>query len=319
MDLSIVFKKKRLKGLLSAEVATLAYMIFTAALIAIHHAGLQDASALVMNRVWVFVAMLGVNVAYLIYPCRLGVWVRMILIFLTLIVWYPETYDFSSQYPNLDHVFAGWDQAIFDCQPALEFRQWLSGVVWSEMFNFGYYAYYYMMALTILYYMLCRYERLDWAGYVFMGSFFIYYVVFDFLPVAGPQYYFQAIGTSGYENGAFPQMGYFFKTHLEAMQQEVTGVFSGLVAGAQEIGERPTAAFPSSHVGMSTVTMILAWKSGNRWLFWLMMPVYVLLCCATVYIRAHYLVDSIAGLITAFLFFWLTSWSYKHIGRKHFE
>ena len=144
-------------------------------------------------------------------------------------------------------------------------------------------------------------------------------IVFDFLPVAGPQYYFHAIGTSSLENGVFPQMGYFFKTHLDAMHLDVTGPFSQLVAETQEFGERPTAAFPSSHVGMSTVAMILAWKSGNRWLFWILMPVFILLCCATVYIRAHYLVDSIAGLISAFLFYWLTNWSYKYVGRRHFE
>jgi membrane-associated phospholipid phosphatase len=97
---------------------------------------------------------------------------------------------------------------------------------------------------------------------------------------------------------------------------EIKGIFSQLVIGAQEVGERPTAAFPSSHVGMSTITMMLAWGIPNmkgRWLFWLMMPLYLLLCCATVYIKAHYLVDSIAGLITAVLLYYLTSWLYGKV------
>ena len=319
MDIKDLIKRHRLKGLLSVEIVTLAYMLFTAVLIGIHHAGLNEPSVLVMNRVWVFLGILVINIVYLFWPCRLSVWLRLILIFLTLIVWYPETYDFCSQYPYLDHFFAGLDQRFFGCQPALEFNKVLSGMVWNELFCFGYYMYYYLMASVLLFYMVCRYKRLDWAGYVFMGSFFIYYVVFDFLPVAGPQYYFHAIGTSSLENGVFPQMGYFFKTHLDAMHLDVTGPFSQLVAETQEFGERPTAAFPSSHVGMSTVAMILAWKSSNRWLFWILMPVFILLCCATVYIRAHYLVDSIAGLISAFLFYWLTNWSYKYVGRRHFE
>jgi membrane-associated phospholipid phosphatase len=58
---------------------------------------------------------------------------------------------------------------------------------------------------------------------------------------------------------------------------------------------------------MSTVTMLLAWKSGNRWLFWLQMPFYVLLVFATVYIRAHYAIDSVAGLVVAFVLFGLFS------------
>jgi membrane-associated phospholipid phosphatase len=101
---------------------------------------------------------------------------------------------------------------------------------------------------------------------------------------------------------------------------EIKGIFSQLVIGAQEVGERPTAAFPSSHVGMSTVTMMLAWQTKNKWLFWVMFPVYLLLCCATVYIQAHYLIDSICGFITAVLFFGLNSRLYDclHLQKPHF-
>ena len=170
-----------------------------------------------------------------------------------------------------------------------------------------------MMATTIVFYQLCRYSQADRAGFIFLGSFFIYYVIYEFLPVAGPQYYFLAIGTEKAASGVFPPVGYYFQAHTEMLTLEVKGVFSQLVQWAHEAGERPTAAFPSSHVGMSTVTMLLAWKAKNKWLFWLMMPLYLLLCCATVYIKAHYLIDSIAGFFTAILFFVLTNWLYKRL------
>ena len=177
----------------------------------------------------------------------------------------------------------------------------------------GYYAYYYMMGGTIIFYLLCRYPQADKAGFIFLGSFFLYYIIYEFLPVAGPQYYFKAVGTETADTGIFPAVGYYFQTHTDMLRPEIKGIFSQLVSGAQEVGERPTAAFPSSHVGMSTVTMMLAWKARNRWLFWVMVPVYLLLCCATVYIQAHYLIDSIFGLISAILFFMLTSWGYKKL------
>ena len=141
-------------------------------------------------------------------------------------------------------------------------------------------------------------------------------MIFDFLPVAGPQYYFKAIGIDNALAGHFPEMGHYFQTHLEALRLPSHGIFSDLVAGAQEVGERPTAAFPSSHVGMSSVTMILVWKTRNRWLFWCLMPFFILLCCATVYIKAHYLVDSIAGLITAFIFYYLADWCYSRFSKS---
>jgi membrane-associated phospholipid phosphatase len=76
------------------------------------------------------------------------------------------------------------------------------------------------------------------------------------------------------------------------------------------VGERPTAAFPSSHVGMSTILMILAFRA-NKYLFACLIPFYLLLCGATVYIQAHYLIDSIAGFISAFMIYVVATWMFK--------
>ena len=56
---------------------------------------------------------------------------------------------------------------------------------------------------------------------------------------------------------------------------------------------------PSSHVGVSTICMLLVWHAGNRKMLYVMLPFYIFLCLATVYIQAHYLIDAIAGLISA--------------------
>ena len=75
---------------------------------------------------------------------------------------------------------------------------------------------------------------------------------------------------------------------------------------AQASGERPTAAFPSSHIGISTVIILLAIRA-KRGLALALAPFYLLLCCATVYIKAHYLIDAFAGVATGLLFYLLTS------------
>lgn len=305
------FKRNNEPGLWSMELLTLAYMIFTSLLIAVYWSRLADPMGMVITRVGMLAAMGAAYGLYRLYPCRALRILRIAPTMLGLIAWYPETYDFCSQLPYLDHVFAGIDQRLFGCQPALVFSKLVDSTFWCEAFCLGYYAYYYMMAATIFFYLFCRYPQADRAGFVFLGSFFLFYIIYEFLPVAGPQYYFQAVGVETADTGVFPAVGYYFQTHTEMLHFDVKGIFSQLVMGAQEIGERPTAAFPSSHVGMSTVTMLLAWKSRNRWLFWVMMPLYVLLCLATVYIQAHYLIDSICGLITAVLFFWLTNRLYS--------
>ncbi|MBR1666702.1 MAG: phosphatase PAP2 family protein [Bacteroidaceae bacterium] len=318
MKLQDYFKRNYEKGLWSMESITLIYMAFTTLLIGIYWNGLADPMGMIFTRLVMLVAMAAVYGLYRLYPCRALRVLRVFPTLLGLIFWYPETYDFCSQLPYLDHVFAQIDQVLFGCQPALAFNQLVTDTFWSEAFNLGYYAYYYMMGATILFYLFCRYPEADKAGFVFLGSFFLYYIIYEFLPVAGPQYYFKAVGVETADTGIFPAVGYYFQTHTEMLTPEIKGIFSQLVQGAQDVGERPTAAFPSSHVGMSTVTMMLAWRTRNRWLFWVMFPIYLLLCAATVYIQAHYLIDSICGFFSAILFFYLTRYIYdRYLSVSH--
>jgi membrane-associated phospholipid phosphatase len=61
--------------------------------------------------------------------------------------------------------------------------------------------------------------------------------------------------------------------------------------------------------------MLLALHSKNRRLVYVLLPFYVFLCMATVYIQAHYAVDAIAGLISAFIIYYallLVSKPLKH-------
>ena len=250
--------------------------------------------------------------------------IKIIPMLILLIWWYPDIFEFCSQFPYQDHVFAGIDQTLFGCQPALEFDRAVPSPLWSELFCMGYYGYYYMMLAVIMFYLIWRYERLDKAGFIFMGSFFLFYFIYELLPVAGPQFYFRALLDTGEIDSianssafsslfaeGFPQVGNYFQNHREMISPEIHGIFGKLVIGAQEIGERPEAAFPSSHVGMGTVMMLLAAYSRNKYLFWCMLPIFLLLCCGTVYIKAHYLIDSIAGFFTAIIFFYLTRWIYS--------
>ena len=162
-----------------------------------------------------------------------------------------------------------------------------------------------MIAITVLYYFAFKYEEFERASFVVIGSFFAYYVIFVILPVTGPQYYYGAAGLDNIAKGIFPNVHDYFNLHSERMTSPgyADGIFYHLVEDAHNAGERPTAAFPSSHVGISTVIMFLAWHSRSRALFLLLVPFFILMCFATVYIQAHYAIDAIAGLITGAAFY----------------
>jgi membrane-associated phospholipid phosphatase len=148
--------------------------------------------------------------------------------------------------------------------------------------------------------------------FIIMGSFFAYYLIFDFLPVVGPTFYYKAVGLERIAEGVFPAMGDYFTTHTDCMTTPgyTDGVFYQLVEGAKAAGERPTAAFPSSHVGIATICMLLLYRLKNKTSFLLFIIPYILLSMATVYIQAHYVIDAIAGLITGIVFYYLfMKWS----------
>ena len=140
-----------------------------------------------------------------------------------------------------------------------------------------------------------------------MGSFFAYYFIFDLLPVVGPTFYYKAVGMERISEGIFPSLGDYFVTHNECMPTPgySDGIFYQMVESAKAAGERPTAAFPSSHVGVATICMILLYKLKNKVSFILLIIPYILLSMATVYIQAHYVIDAIAGLITGVMFYYI--------------
>ncbi len=312
---------ERQKGLFAIERISLAYNAFTTVLIGCFYMQLMNPGIQLLERMGI-VGMTAL--CYLLYqwkPNRLTTFIRVVAQLGLLAYWYPDTYEFNRLFPNLDHLFAGWEQGLFGCQPALLFSQVCHTVWWSEAFNMGYWAYYPMIFIVVLYYFFARYEGFLKTSFIVLCSFLLYYVIYLFLPVTGPQFYFNAIGLEQAAMGFFPNVGDYFLHHSELLPNpdSIDGLFFRLVENAQAAGERPTAAFPSSHVGMSTVLMILAWK-GNRKLAWGMFPFYLLLCGATVYIQAHYLIDVLGGWVSAIIIYFLSVGLYRlntwHIANK---
>ena len=289
------------KGLMTLEWVMLGYMAITIITMLFTYTKLVNPEAMLWGRLRALVMTIALWAVYRMIPCRITKMVRIIAQMALLAWWYPDTYEINRMFPNLDHIFAGWEQDLFGCQPALLFAKALPWAVVSELMSMGYFMYYPMIALVSFYYFFCRYYEAERAAFVMLASFFIYYLIYIYVPVAGPTFYFDAVGISEITKGIFPALGDYFNTHTNCLPTPgyTDGIFYQLVEDAKNAGERPTAAFPSSHVGVSTICMLLVWHTGNRKLLYVMLPFYIFLCLATVYIQAHYLIDAIAGLISA--------------------
>lgn len=302
---------KYLRSFISLEVVTLLYTLFTSLLILFFWNRMASPRMLLEGRAFVVGGILLLSLFHYYRPNRWLLVLRYVFPLSLLGYWYPDTYEFCQLFPNLDYVFAAADRALFGCQPSIQFSLWLPQKLWSELFHMGYFAYYPMIFLTVLAPLFTDRRLFARTAFVVLCSFFLYYLIYLFLPVAGPQYYFHAVGFEVIESGHFPHLGDYFRYHTElAASPGPEGFFRELVESTQKSGERPTAAFPSSHVGMSTVLMMLLWRN-RRYLFAIALPFYFFLCCATVYIQAHYLIDVFGGLVTAVIFFFLTSWIWQ--------
>lgn len=288
------------KGLLPIEWLTVAYVAFTSILMLIFGSRMSDIGGMIALRA---AALACVGVGFYCYkrtPSRFTLMLRVLFQVGLLAFWYPDLYGICRVFPNADHVFAGLEQQVFGCQPALLFSEVCTSKILSECFYMGYLFYFPMIAMVLVFYLFARYESFEKAATIVLGSFFAYYLVFLFLPVAGPQYYFNAIGIDAAYNGDFQPIGHWFNSNIEMLDPPgwKGGIFYKLLTIVRE-SERPVASFPSSHVGVSFIVVLLALKTRSKGLLAVLLPLWVFLVCATVFIRAHYVVDVFAGFLTA--------------------
>lgn len=202
---------------------------------------------------------------------------------------YSETDALNNVFfENLDYHFARFDTMIFGFQPSLAFYNHFPEKWFSELMNFSYFSYYFLIAAYSIYIFVTDRKLFINTIFLITCSFLIYYIIFILVPVSGPQYFFDP-------------------PHNKIAD---SGVFRTFVKWVEMLGERPTAAFPSSHVGMVLILIWMAWPKFIRTWYWLI-PFFVLLSFSTVYIKAHYGVDVLGGIVSAPVVLWVSKKLYQ--------
>ena len=294
-------------GFMAPELATFLYAAFSALVILFTWTGLDNPSDLLWLRVQFLSGTLVLWGVFLLWPCKLVIGARLAYLLAMLSTWYPDTYAINSQFSNLDHVFASLEQELFGFQPSLLFSQAYSSRVVSELMYMGYFSYYLFFVVTLAIVFFKQFRSVERTAFMIFAGFYICYAVYLLLPVTGPQYYYLAVGMEEIAHGNFPDLGHYFSDHTEALASPgwSGGVFYQLVQLAHNAGERPTAAFPSSHVAIATLVMMITARLRMwRWLLILAVP-FLFLCLSTVYIYAHYAIDAIMGFFFGIILFFV--------------
>ncbi len=202
---------------------------------------------------------------------------------------YGETgYYNNIFFADLDRIFIQLEESIFGLQPSVWFSAKFDSFWFNELMFFSYFSYYLIVFIFPLIVYLKKRTEFDRMFFLIIFSFYAYYLIFVIFPVVGPQFYFPA------------------------EQAEIThpGIFGKMVLFFQDAGETPTGAFPSSHVGLSWIILFASAKS-NKKIFTIILILAVLICFSTVYIKAHYVVDVFAGLISAVLLYFAGNMIYN--------
>lgn len=210
----------------------------------------------------------------------------------------------------MDPITIGWDQALFGFQPSIRFMEKLPYLPVSELFYAAYFSYYLMIAGVGVSLFLKSREQFFHYVSIISFVFYICYLIYIVVPIIGPRVFLGPVG--GYvlpeqTRSLAPGAGY------PATVQK--GPFFKVMEVIYSIFESPGSAIPSSHVAVALCTLYFSFRY-LRPIRYVHLVLTVLLCLATIYCRYHYVVDVIAGMLTAGVLLPLGNWFYGKAGKN---
>lgn len=206
--------------------------------------------------------------------------------------WLPAPYTFFSYWilhflincqrnpgflPDRDAWLIAADRILFGVDPTVFLEKvtfpWL-----TELMQIVYASNYFLPFILALTLYLKR-ERLPFqkSFYILTLGYFLSFLGYFLIPAIGPRFTL---------THSFPLQGVF-------LQEKIYHLLYFM-------DECPRDCFPSGHTEIPLITLWLAYRF-KRVLFWIYLPIVILLICSTVYLRFHYVVDVIAGILLAWI------------------
>ena len=233
--------------------------------------------------------------------------------------WYPvpaifllfkETYVIiqSLGRPDIDPALITIDHSLFGVDPTVWILRFSTPVL-TEILQLAYVSYYLLMiTLAVELHMRGEIEKFTFVIFTVTYGFFLSYIGYILFPAVGPRFTLHAFDSI---NKELP--GVYFTDALRVFLNSGESIPND-VPNPVALAQRD--AFPSGHTQMTLIILYFAhlYRVKSRYVLYV---VGTLLIISTVYLRYHYVVDLIGGvLFMAFtvwtapkLFAWLKSWS----------
>jgi membrane-associated phospholipid phosphatase len=233
------------------------------------------------------------------YNPHIALILRDWLPFLLITFIYENLHDLSKHFygKDLAGLLMNWDIVIFGVEPTLWAQKFYSPLL-TDYMAFAY-ALYFVFPLVIMFFLSQKEKHFEFREMALALTFsfimgFIGYVIW---PTSPPRYFITEMFTN-------PVV-----LHGPILFDRLQAAWDGLSV-------IPCGAFPSLHVGISTVALLYAWKFRNfsklyKWIYWIYIPLVGSLWISTVYLRHHWVIDIFAGWAVALISFFLSEYVLK--------
>jgi len=215
---------------------------------------------------------------------------------------------------DYDNWFILIDRWMFGADPTRVLYN-LSHPVLTEVLQIIYGMFYLlpiMLCLSLL--RKDRFIALDFAVFSIIYGFYLSYLGYFIVPGIGPRFTLHDFSTI---NQTLP--GLYLTNFLRDMTNSAEGIPSGTLNPAALVQRD---VFPSGHTMITLIVMYLSVRLKSRGRFFFL-PVGTLLIFSTVYLRYHYVIDLIGGLIFMIFSMWsgkiFFNWWRRKIGKEEFE
>ncbi|HJT16763.1 MAG TPA: phosphatase PAP2 family protein [Thermoanaerobaculia bacterium] len=289
MSLSALTRNVRIEDVLSVFVAVvlLTYIVSVGAWGSFHAGGDTWTVSFIALPMSIIIFLASLRYALGAEATTIGRWVTEVtsiardwLPFMLFLLFYGTFYSalWAKVHPRtFDATLLSADRALFGETPSVAMQSWISGGLTSFMSLCYFLHLVFPPVMAFLWYRRdVRIFRQFLLAILFCGA--IGTIGYLLIPAVGP-------------GVAYPQL--YSKTLSGSLYQPIIDFMDRARA--------PRDAFPSLHVGISAIVLIFAARYKNRIVLWILAPLIIGNWISTVYLRYHYVVDCVAGMIAAVL------------------
>ncbi len=177
---------------------------------------------------------------------------------------------------TFDNTLISIDYALFGVHPTVWIERMISPLL-TAILQFAYISYYFIpLSLGFVLIGKGRYGDFDEALFGIVLCFYLSYIGYLLVPAIGPRFTLARLQTADLQAGPF----------IAKMQATLNG-----------LEKNKTDAFPSGHTAVALMTLYYAWKKKETALSLILVPVISALIVSTIYLRYHYVIDVLAGMV----------------------